>query len=216
MSQKITRIELQKKSKNRYSVFCNGEFKLGVSTEVLLQFGLFKDMTLSDALIEKITSAEKWFQLREQALHYLARRPHSEKELRDKLINKKFEKNLIAVVLKDLKEKKYIDDETFSRLLIREEMNLKKNGPLLIKNKLFKKGVQLELISEIIDKQYSEQDQLENCKYLADKKVKLINHLPQTEQKKKLAAFLKQKGFNWRMINAVVLEKIAEEDENVF
>jgi len=101
----------------------------------------------------------------------LARRPHSCAELKTKLIKKGFDKELIAKLIEELKKKKYLDDEEYTRLFIQDEFKLKKSGPLIIKHKLLSKGIDQVTINDLIQEIYSEELQLQNCDYLAQKKI---------------------------------------------
>ena len=84
----ITRIERQKKNKRRYSLFDQDKFIIGVSEESLLKYNIYSGIILSENMLRQIESGENLIAIREQAWRFLTRRMHSEKELRDKLINK--------------------------------------------------------------------------------------------------------------------------------
>jgi len=139
----INRIEKQKNKKNRYSLFSQKEFILGISEEVLIKFNLRAGQKLSKQNIEKIKENELYVTLRDQAFRFLARRPHSRRELKEKLLRKGYSSEATLSVLRELQEKKYINDTEFAKLLIKDEIRLKKNGPILIKNKLLLKGIEL-------------------------------------------------------------------------
>ena len=84
-----------------------------------------------------------------------------------------------------------------------------KNGPLLIKNKLIKKGVNREIIDDLLSSLYDENEQIENCSYLVLKKYKRINR----EQKKAVINYLRNKGYQWDQIS-LAIPQILWEDNN--
>ena len=131
---------------------------------------------------------------------------HSEKELRDKLINKGHSQEDIDTVLLELADKDYLNDKTFAQQVISDEINFKKNGPVLIANKLLKKGVEMALVSSLLTEFYDEEHQYQNCRYMANKKLKSLNNDDGISKKNKLGSFLVQKGFPWDMINRIFLE----------
>jgi regulatory protein len=202
----ITKIESQKKNKKRYSLFSGDTFVIGVSEETLLEFNIFSGQSLSEGEIEQIRQKENYIALREQAWRFLARRMHSEKELTIKLINKGYNKTNIENIIEELREKKYLNDEHFARQLISEEIELKKNGPILIKNKLLKKGIEMSLLTSLLDESYPEELQYHNCIQHAQKKLKSYLNKDESSIKNKLANFLTQKGFTWEIINRVISE----------
>jgi regulatory protein len=193
----ITKITPQKKRKNRYALFQNERFLIGISQETLLTFGLHVGSTLSENEFNQLKKAEQMSALRAQALRYLSRRAHSAKELKDKLKQKGFPTHSIATAIGEFKEKGYLDDLEFARMFLREEVRLKKNGPLLIKNKLLVKGIPSEMVEEVLAAEYDTGLQQENCRFLAAKRRKALDTLPERKQKERLAAYLKQKGYPW-------------------
>jgi regulatory protein len=206
MPMRITKITPQKKRKDRYALFQDETFLIGISQESLLKYGLHVGSTLSDSNFNQLKEEERNVVLRNQALRYLSRRAHSVKELKDKLKQKGFASGAIETVIGDLKQKGYLDDQEFARMYLREEMRLKKSGPLLIKNKLLVKGIFREVIEEVLAEGYDDQLQYENCHVLAAKKLKTLQDLSEQKRKEKLAAYLKQKGFTWDTCRGVFEE----------
>ena len=51
---KITKIEVQKKNKHRYSVYINDSFEFGINEEVLLKYGLEVGSEIDEYFIENI------------------------------------------------------------------------------------------------------------------------------------------------------------------
>ena len=200
----ISKITPQKNKKNRYSLYSNEQFLIGISEEVLVSFGIYTGCKINDATLKKIKEKEYFISIRDQGLRFLSRRPHSIKELEKKLIRKGFKRSYISLIIDQFKQKDYLNDEKFSRILIKEEMKLKKNGPLLIKNKLIVKGIDPLKADKMIENMYDEKDQCENCQELAVKKIKLLTKFPQEEQKKKLAVYLKQKGYYWGTVQSIL------------
>jgi regulatory protein len=193
----ITKIDRQKKNKGRYSLYTGEKFIAGISEETLLEFDIYSGKEISENILDKIKEKEKQVAVREQAWRYLSRREHSEKELRDKLLVKGNEVGIIDRIISNLKEKDYINNERFARLLIVDEINFKKNGPLLIKNKLLKKGLEIDLVNHLLNEYYNEVQQEKNCKYLAEKKYKSLKESDINQKKSRLGNYLTQKGFTW-------------------
>jgi regulatory protein len=201
---KITKIELQKKNKKRYSLFADDDFIIGVSEQTLLAFDLYQGKELSGPTIEEIKLNENIVSVREQAWRFLSRREHSQIELRDKLVQKAFDKDIVDQVLSNLIKKDYLNDQRYARLVINDEINLKRSGPLLIKNKLLKKGIHINLVNDLLEELYHEDLQFNNCSELAEKKLRLLNNLDPLPQKKRLISFLTQKGYSWDIIGKVI------------
>lgn len=211
----ISKIEPQKKRKNRFSIFSEQKFLIGVSDETLLKFGLHVGKTIPEDLLISIQNNEDYLSLKKSALGFLARRTHSVKELKDKLIKKNNNVHLINSILTEFKTSNYLNNEIFANAFLTDEVRLKKTGPLLIKNKLLQKGVNVEIIDSLITNNYDVSNQISNCTILANKKSKILSHkLSVTEKKSKLANYLKQKGYYWDTIKVVVDSlNLGENDE---
>jgi regulatory protein len=209
----ITRIEPQKKKKNRFSLYSGHNFIIGVADRTLLDFDLHCGLELTDEILEKIKKKEYTYSLREQAFRFLARRPHSSGELRTKLIEKGFKRDSISELIAQLKEKNYLNDNDFTRLYIQDELRLKKSGPLIIKHKLRRKGIDQQIIEDFMAELYPEEIQFKNCTLLAQKKLNSLNVLSTDNIKNRLATFLKQKGFSWETIKPVIIQVIQQDED---
>jgi regulatory protein len=204
----VTKIEQQKKNTKRYSIFSGEHFVTGISAETLLALNIHPGTALSEKVLNEINRKEELVAIREQAWRYLARREHSTKELSEKLTRKNFSQILISQLIKDLKAKDYLNDKRYARQLINDEVYLKKNGPLLIKATLLKKGIEINLIDELLQEVYQEDLQLENCSALAGKKIKILESLEPDGQKKRLVTFLARKGYAWEIVSRVLTNLI--------
>lgn len=66
---KITKIAQQQKQANRYSIFVDDEFFIGVDQEILIEYALRKDQEVDQNLLDKIKSAENDHKLYSLLLH---------------------------------------------------------------------------------------------------------------------------------------------------
>ena len=204
MDVQITKIEPQKRSRSRYSIYSGDEFLLGISQDTLLKFNLYTGKNLTEEEIKLIRRSELTHKLRDQALRYLSRRAHSCRELKDKLLHKGYDAQQIEQLIAEFKKRGYLNDEEYARAFADDEINLKHTGPLRIKEKLLKRGVHGEIIEALISEVYHMDKQIENCRLIAEKKFK--NGIPADDQKavKSLVSFLRSRGFTWEHISAII------------
>ena len=208
----ITRIEPQKKNKNRFSLFSGDSFLSGISGESILKYNLHAGDTIPEQILTEIKNNETRILLREQAYRFLARRAHSVQELREKLQRKGFDLKSIAFILEELKQKNYLNDQDFANLLLKDELKLRKSGPLLLKQKLIIKGIPSAYADELIKNSYNEDKQYYNCRYLAKRKLGTLTKKEPLKRKQQLASYLKTKGYQWSTIQPVIDELIQEEN----
>lgn len=196
----ITGIEQQKKRGGRVSVFVDGEFAFGCSLDALAELGLKKGLPVSPNQIEQWRRTIVFDEAKSAAFNMLARRIHSEKEIRDKLRKKKFPADAIERVVSRLYEMKYLNDAEFAGALVRDKLKGAPIGKSALKSKLFQKGVPKETIETVLRETDLHADEL--CLKAAEKKLKsLQRETDKQKRKQKLSQFLMRRGFDWETIN---------------
>ncbi len=200
---KITKVELQKKNKKRYSLFFNEEYAFGVEEETLIKFGLFKGTELSNEEIKKIQKEDEKNRAISLAIRFLARRLRTEKEVKQKLLKEGIEEETIAVVINRLIEMGYLNDDFYAEAFTNTTKGISKKGPKIVTRELQKKGVQLETIKEALD-DYSQEEQVSNALEIAQKYINRQQSVSEKIAKQKAQVFLMQKGFDGEVISLVM------------
>jgi regulatory protein len=207
---KIERIV--KKNDENVIVYLDNQEKLFLSYEVILQNRLKRDMEIyEDGFSLLIRENQKYF-IKKKAFNFLARRPHSYKELKLKLLRKKYDKMLITEVLDYLTEKGFLNDYEFGRQYVEEKIRTKSWGKNKLKAELFKKGISLVLISKILNEEVVAPG--EKAMALAEKKLKLLakHNYSKKELFSKLYTYLYSKGYDYDTITEVLTRVLDPED----
>ncbi len=79
--------------------------------------------------------------IRDKALELLSLRDHSEKELLDKLLERKYQKDLSRQVIGELKARNFINDVRFATSLVEQRLRSKPMGPGGLVSLLGRKGL---------------------------------------------------------------------------
>lgn len=172
---------------------------LFLSKDLIYETGLRKGDDISEELrLQLIEENQKYF-IKQKSLDYLSRRLHSTQELRTKLLQKKYDKRLIQIVLDELNEKKYLNDADFAERFITERIYFKKSGAQKIKSELLKKGIPLSLIEEKLKAVVDENESYENAIALAKKKMLSLTKrgFDDKQIRLKLFAYLVGKGYDF-------------------
>ena len=103
---------------------------------------------------QKQTSNKTRRPILDVAVGLLARREHSEAELRQKLKQRKYPENEISEALVQLKSYNYLDDERFVEAFVSTRQS-RGQGPLKIRMELNQRGV----AANLIDQHINERDQ---------------------------------------------------------
>lgn len=216
---KITSVEPQKSSKgrsaygrknNRYNIFLDGEFAFGADEDLVVDKRLVpgKEFSISD--VEQLIHDAEVGKLMEKMYRLFNIRQRSEKEIRDYFKNLSFKRklkgeelslNIINVIIKLLKRKEMVNDKEFADSWM--QSRLRKYGTLRIKQELYKKGIDREIIEEVIsgrDRSYSEPV----AQKLLEKKLERWRSLSTLEFKKKAYDYLLRRGFEYELVKNIV------------
>ncbi len=172
---------------------------LFLSKDLIYQTGLRKGDDISEELrLQLIEENQKYF-IKQKSFDYLSRRLHSTQELKTKLLQKKYDKRLIQIVLDELQEKKYLNDADFTERFITERIYFKKSGKQKIKSELLKKGIPIALIEEKLKLVIDENESYENALSLGKKKMTSLvkRGFDDKRIRLKLFAFLVTKGYDF-------------------
>lgn len=197
-------------SKNEQNVVVSLEdgSVLFLSKDLVYEKGLRKGDDIPDDLrLELIEENQKYF-IKKKSFDYLTRRLHSTQELRTKLLQKKYEKRLIELVLEELTEKKYLNDEEFAEKYIAEAAYFKRSGKQKIKSELLKKGISLKIIDEQLLNVFNEEESFENAIEIGKKKIKVFQNRGYDEKqvRLKLFGYLISKGYEFEAVKKVCHE----------
>jgi len=208
---KIDRV-VRKDEKNVSVYFEDGQ-RLILSEDTFYNCGLRKGDEISEDRFSFFIEQNILYHIKQRAFSFLARRFHSERELLIKLKQKSYEERLIKLVLNELREKSFIDDQVFANHFIEEKLKRKRWGTNKIRAALFNKGVSASIIDEVLKSFDSEEDQNEAALSLVKKKYENLKkrETDNRKLKQKLIAFLLSRGFEYE-ISVEVVSKIIKQD----
>ena len=202
---KITSIAVQKKRKDRYSLYHENEFLIGVSVPALLEHSIRKGSLLTQQIWKSIQQSEEVQGVRESILRYLGRRDHSAAELRRKVAGKEFDTDVIDRVLSEMQEKGYIDDMAFAEKFAADKAEFKQWGPNKIKSALFKKGVKASTAEKVVQNLSGNLEHHQICvDLLRKRKQHFLREQDTLKRKQKMYRYLTGKGYNTGSITRAI------------
>ncbi|WKA55829.1 recombination regulator RecX [Planococcus shixiaomingii] len=208
----ITKISQGKNNPERYNIFFEEKFAFSVDEAVLVKYQLTKGKELDQWTIEEMVFEDQVRKAFNAALHYLGFRMRSEGEVRTKLKEKEYGNAVIDEAVKKLYELKFLDDRAFSEALMRTQMRSGKKGPRAIQQDMQKKGIDKQMQKDVLDS-YSEEEQLEIAKGLAEKIAAKEQKKTPNQIKQKINDFLMRKGYARSVIQLAVEGLDLEKDD---
>ncbi|MEM1109775.1 MAG: regulatory protein RecX [Planctomycetota bacterium] len=124
---------------------------------------------------------------------------------------------VIDQVIARLTELDLLDDRAFGQALIRDLTRSKPAGPMLLKQKLFAKGLDAKLIDELVAEATADPDeQADGATAFAQKKIRSMRHLDQDTIKRRLYGQLARRGFTPDAIRAAMDAVLCDTDDDHF
>jgi regulatory protein len=130
--------------------------------------------------------------IRNKAMDLLARREHSEQELRQKLKTREYDTDAIDEILQALKEDRLQSDERFTESYVNHRFNAGV-GPLKIRYELRQKGISDSLVDEFLEPLSDQWDELMTRQRVRKYGVSIPDDYP---SRMKQARFLQNRGFS--------------------
>lgn len=211
---KITKIEQQKKNRNRYSLFMDGEFKIGVHEDVIVFLNLKKDMDIDDETYKTLILKEEVAKAKQSALKYINYRLRSRKEVYNKLRDLDYTEEIIDETFDFLERYAFINDLEFAKAYIHDKSTIAHHSQKKIRYDLRNKGISDQLIDEL----FSHEDNIENelasiTKYVI-KKFKQYKDEEPYIRKQKTLKYCTGKGFNYGLVKQAIELYIESEANN--
>lgn len=192
----ITAITTQKRNKERYSVFVNDDFLIGVAEETRIEHHLKKGMKVTPALFRKLQRAEGRHAVKSYMLKLLSRREHARRELFNKARRKEYPADVINSVLDELESKDFLNEKRFAGQFVRDKNNLNRWGPVKIQAHLYKKGISKQTAEGAITQAFKAVDISERLAELVKKRQRrFLREKDAFKRKKKVFDYLQRKGY---------------------
>lgn len=208
----VTKIQQQKKRKNRYNIFLNDEYAFAIDEDVFVKYHIHKGMELTEKEIQEITNDEDFHSTYVMAINYLSYRMRTSREIRTYLREKEVTQEMIEEVVNRLEREELIDDQSFAEAFVRDRMKQTSKGPRIIVKELQEKGVNRDIASSAV-LQYDEEEQFSKAYKWAQKEAKKKSTHAAKRQKTQIHNKLMQKGFASDVVSAVMNEIEIEVDE---
>ncbi len=187
---KISKIEPQKKNKQRCSIFIDGEFRVGLTKEIVVRYNLHEGLEITDREFDEILHQAEKGKIANRAFKILRYRERSVDELRARLIRIGFDGQLVDELVNELIADKTLDDERFANAFVNDYTNLKPKGNRFILSELNKKGIAKEIIARLL----STRDERKMIRQYVEKKASSLN-IKKTKERQKLVRRLLTRGF---------------------
>ena len=200
-------VNIEKYKGNTYCVEVDDE-KIYLHSSIISEYSLKEDMTIPQSALDEIIFQNNYRRAKERAFYLFDYRDHSYKELYDKLI-KNYSEDVCDAVMEKMCELGLINDKKYAEKLARQLFEVKRVGKYKAKFEMQKKGIDKEIIDEILDEY--EDDTTERLKELVEKKY--IRYLTDKKGVQKVFNALVRCGYSYSDIREVINEYLDEVED---
>ena len=204
----ITKIEEGKRNKERVNIYIDNEYAFSVSKEILYKENLKVDDTVNIEDLREIVKKDNYIKCKNSALRIVERSYKSERELKDKLLLKGYDKDSIEKTMEFLKEYNFLSDNNYTKMYVKDKSKVQ--GKNKIKFDLYRKGIDEEIIQEELSS-IDEEDEREVAYNLVLKKYNVISKRESDKYKlsQKLYRYIVSKGYTYD-IASYAIKKVLE------
>jgi regulatory protein len=141
----------------------------------------------------------------EAAVEFLASRPRSVAEIRRHLRGKRYDDEAVD----ELRAQRYINDLDFAKYWVEQRSRFRPKGDRALVSELTSKGVARETIDEALGDLPAESE-ADRARRAIARQLRRWESLEPPERKRKIHAFLAQRGFGYDVIDEVIARPEAE------
>jgi regulatory protein len=136
------------------------------------------------------------------ALRFLANRPRSEREVRDRLRRGDFEVSVIDATIARLRHLRLVDDAQFSAYWIENRQRFRPRGARALRAELAQKGVDAVTVEATLVA--GDEEPVEAATRAARQYARRLSTADEATRQRRLGQFLARRGFDWETVQAAL------------
>ena len=196
-------LKKKKKKNGQYELQLESSEVLSLYEEVILNFELLLKKSIDDKEKEQILLLNQEYDVYYMALKSLKSRFKSTKDLRDSLTKKEYPLEYIDKAIDKLTRQGYLDDRSFAKAYINQQMITTSKGPKKLAQELLSKGVSLDIIDDELVV-FTKDMQVEKINKVATRLIKSNRSRGGVVLKKKIMMDLQNLGYSSSTVSSVV------------
>ncbi len=201
----ITKIEVQKKNKNRVNLYLDDEFYCGLSLETIMKNRIKEGLQIEKQTVDYLINQTEREVALNKAVSYISKCQKTKKEIYNYLLKKGFNEAISNEVIEKMQEYNFVNDDFYAKNYIK--FKNKNSGKKKIEIELKQKGVDEKIIKQATDEYLNDREYIVSVakKYMKNKECDIKN-------KQKAFRYLSSRGYQSEDIKWA-LEQIFKKDE---
>ena len=184
----------------RHEIEAGGAVVLTLSTDTLQLAGLGVGDELTEGDVARPRYKDDRSRALTSALAAIARRPHSEAELRDKLRRQGFGHILIDDVLGRMRELGYVNDAAFAQFWTETRQAAAPRSRRMLRWELARKGINSEITTTVVEPL----DDGDSAYRIGMRRARALDRGDEAAYRRRLTSFLQRRGFGWEITRRAI------------
>lgn len=199
----VSGIEPQKKNKDRYNVFLDGEYAASLGAEALVTFGIREGAAVDMETLKEAVSRDNAQYAFDSAVKLLAHKMRTRAELTDRLIERGIDEAAVEVAMEKLASYGYVDDKAFTGEYVRSAMQTGRWGRKAVEYRLKEKGIEQSVINDALA-EYTEEDERRIAQKQLESAAGRLKGVEARKARQKVYAALARHGFDYSVISELL------------
>jgi regulatory protein len=216
---KIVEIIAKRNSRYQLNILKEDKPVKHILSEItMFKYDLFRPKEITLKQYNDIIKTAEYDLLFIKALNFISYQMRTISEVKKNLRKSTEDEKTINNIIKELKEKKYLNDDKYVLEYVTQKIEFDLVGPRYIKEKLIGKGIHFDLIDSHLVK-YKDEDQYDKVYQLIVNATKFPIKKPYNKAYMSLKSKLVNKGFSMNIVqsalisNKELIENAVEEDD---
>jgi len=199
----ISAVSPQKRKKDRFNVYIDGEYAASLGAEACAVFGIRAGEQIDEDVLREAVQQDNTRYAFDSAIAMLAHKMRSRHEIETRLLGKGIDANAVSTAIDKLISYGYVDDGAYAKEFVQSAIAAARYGRIVLEHKLKEKGLNEETIS---DAMAAFSDDIERG--IAERHLDKLRarHKDDKSARKKIFAALFRRGFGYDIIDALLSE----------
>lgn len=196
-------LKYKKKRNGQYELQLESGEELILYEEVILKFELLLKKKIEQSEKEKVLLCNQEYDVYYVALKALKNRFRSVKDLKELLLKKEYPIEYVEKAIDKLLKQGYLNDQSFAKAYINNQMITSSKGPRKIEKELLDKGVQSDIIFKELEV-FTKEEQISKIKKIATRLIKSNRSRGGAVLRRKITHDIQMAGYDVSLINSVL------------
>ena len=199
----VSAVEPQKKNKNRYNVYLDGEYAASLGAEALVTFGIREGAAVDLNTLKEAVSRDNAQYAFDSAAKLIAHKMRTRAELKERLIERGIDEAAVDGAMDKLASYGYVDDAAFAGEYVRSAMQTGRWGRKAVEYRLKEKGIAQSVIDDAL-MEYTEEDEKRIARKQLQAAAGRLRGVEARKARQKEYAALARHGFDYSVISELL------------